>query len=158
MPTDPRVYITVDVGMPENRKIVGLSDRAFRQIVELWCTCGELAHEGTISRAELHRSVAPRARRELLDSGIIAERPDGRIILDTTGLFGGWHRRRGRPHISDTVRFMVYRRDGWACRTCGSCDYLTLDHIYPWSLGGSDGPENLQTLCQSCNSRKGVHV
>jgi len=152
------MYITVDVGMPEHPLVVGLSSRAYVALITLWCTCGELAHEGTISRAELHQSVAPRARRELLASGIIAERPDGRVVLDTTGLFGGWHRRRGRPRISDTVRVMVFQRDGWVCRVCGSRDLLTLDHIYPWSLGGSDGPENLQTLCQSCNSRKGVHV
>ena len=31
-------------------------------------------------------------------------------------------------------------------------------HIIPWSLGGEDTMENLQTMCRSCNSRKGNRV
>lgn len=65
---------------------------------------------------------------------------------------------RARRHISRTVRLSVYDRDGWACLHCASTDDLSLDHIHPYSMGGSDSPENLQTLCRSCNSRKGVRV
>ena len=32
---------------------------------------------------------------------------------------------------------------------------LTVDHIEPKSLGGTDHPKNLQLLCQACNSTKG---
>jgi hypothetical protein len=63
-----------------------------------------------------------------------------------------------RAAIPNAVRQMVYRRDGYQCVTCGSGEYLTLDHIHPWSLGGSDDPSNLQTMCRSCNSRKGARV
>lgn len=52
----------------------------------------------------------------------------------------------------------VFARDGHACRHCGTGDRLTVDHIYPVSLGGGDEMENLQTLCHSCNSRKGARL
>ena len=63
-----------------------------------------------------------------------------------------------RLPIPTGVRFAVYSRDGWQCVHCGSSKRLTLDHIYPWSLGGSDDEGNLQTLCRPCNSSKGARV
>lgn len=65
---------------------------------------------------------------------------------------------RGRRYIPDSLRLAVYERDGWACLHCSSLDTLSLDHIYPHSLGGEDTFENLQTLCRPCNSRKGAKV
>lgn len=66
-----------------------------------------------------------------------------------------------RQRISASVRSAVYLRDGHKCVTCGTDENLSLDHTYPWSKGGSDTLENLQTMCQPCNSRKsdkvGVH-
>ncbi len=64
-------------------------------------------------------------------------------------------RRKKIPH---RVRALIYERDGGACVTCGSTDRLTLDHIKPFSHGGSDEPDNLQTMCLPCNSRKGARV
>jgi thiol-disulfide isomerase/thioredoxin len=32
---------------------------------------------------------------------------------------------------------------------------LALDHVYPWSGGGYDGPRNWAPICKSCNSSKG---
>lgn len=63
-----------------------------------------------------------------------------------------------RPPIPDEVRQMVYTRDGFKCLHCGTSESLSLDHIYPYSLGGSDDPSNLQTLCRPCNSSKGARV
>jgi 5-methylcytosine-specific restriction endonuclease McrA len=37
---------------------------------------------------------------------------------------------------------------------CASYKRLCIDHKYPYSLGGSDEPDNLQTLCWECNSKK----
>lgn len=56
-----------------------------------------------------------------------------------------------REPISDIVRIGVKTRDGWACVWCKSRHRPVLDHIVPWSAGGSDHPTNLRTLCWTCN-------
>ena len=40
------------------------------------------------------------------------------------------------------------------CIFCGSTDKLTVDHIKPRKLGGTNELDNLQCLCLSCNSSK----
>lgn len=37
------------------------------------------------------------------------------------------------------------------CEMCGSTDRLELHHIKPIALGGTNRPENLQTLCHDCH-------
>lgn len=59
-----------------------------------------------------------------------------------------------RPPISDRVRQEVYQRDGWKCRGCGRTTDLTVDHIWPYSRGGTNALDNLQTLCSYCNVSK----
>lgn len=54
---------------------------------------------------------------------------------------------------TNDVRAVILKRDG-KCLQCGSTEDLTLDHIIPRSVGGTDDPENLQTLCRRCNSGK----
>lgn len=66
--------------------------------------------------------------------------------------------RKYRPVIPAPVRTAVYDRDGWRCRQCGASDPLSLDHIFPYSRGGTDAMENLQTLCRPCNSSKGAKI
>jgi 5-methylcytosine-specific restriction endonuclease McrA len=50
----------------------------------------------------------------------------------------------------------IFERDNFTCLHCGTNENLTIDHIVPWVKGGGNEMGNLQTLCQSCNSRKGV--
>lgn len=49
----------------------------------------------------------------------------------------------------------VLARDGLKCVHCGATEHLHVDHIEPWSMGGKTELENLQTLCLSCNVKKG---
>lgn len=67
-------------------------------------------------------------------------------------------RRRGykTKSVSKSVRATVYDRDGGACKTCGATDDLSVDHIVPQRRGGTHALDNLQTLCRSCNARKGT--
>lgn len=53
---------------------------------------------------------------------------------------------RSREPISKKLRKAVYERDHYRCVECGATDHLSLDHIIPWSLGGEDTMENLQTM------------
>ena len=57
--------------------------------------------------------------------------------------------------IPGNLRTQIYERDEYCCVKCGSRKSLAIDHIKPFSLGGENTLENLQTLCRSCNSRKG---
>lgn len=60
-----------------------------------------------------------------------------------------------RGNVSNKMRFAIYSRDGYRCCKCGkTTDDLEIDHIYPISKGGKSVPENLQTLCHSCNYKK----
>lgn len=59
-----------------------------------------------------------------------------------------------REPISPLVRSLVYRRDGHKCRLCPRDWNLCLDHVVPWSAGGSDRTDNLRTLCWDCNRER----
>lgn len=55
--------------------------------------------------------------------------------------------------VTKRTRFEVLRRDGHTCRYCGATApdaTLTVDHVLPVALGGTDGPENLVTACRDC--------
>lgn len=51
------------------------------------------------------------------------------------------------------LREFVIARDK-VCQWCGSSNDLVADHIVSRRNGGAHHPDNLQALCQSCNSRK----
>lgn len=51
---------------------------------------------------------------------------------------------------------IVFARDGNKCVQCNTKHLLSVDHIIPVVKGGGNNIENLQTLCKSCNSRKGL--
>lgn len=59
--------------------------------------------------------------------------------------------------ISKRTRFEVMRRDGNRCIYCGATakeTQLTIDHVIPIALGGTDDLTNLVTACTPCNSGK----
>lgn len=63
-----------------------------------------------------------------------------------------------KARIPRSLRTAVFERDAYRCQHCGGWKDLRVDHIHPESLGGTLDMENLQTLCQSCNSRKGNRI
>lgn len=59
--------------------------------------------------------------------------------------------------ISQRLRFEIFRRDNHACRYCGATApnaKLTVDHVIPRTLGGTDDPSNLVAACSGCNAGK----
>lgn len=59
--------------------------------------------------------------------------------------------------ISRRLRYEILRRDGHTCRYCGATPpdvKLTVDHVVPVALGGTDEPTNLVSACAECNAGK----
>lgn len=57
--------------------------------------------------------------------------------------------------VSKRTRFEVLRRDGFTCRYCrNDSNPLTVDHVVPVALGGTDTPDNLVACCRDCNTGK----
>jgi 5-methylcytosine-specific restriction endonuclease McrA len=49
----------------------------------------------------------------------------------------------------------------YTCLHCGKREpeiKLTVDHVIPLSVGGTNSIDNIQPLCQSCNSSKGITI
>jgi len=56
----------------------------------------------------------------------------------------------------------VKAKQHYRCASCQQTEYqcgpLTKDHIIPLRLGGTDSISNIQALCKSCNSSKGIRI
>lgn len=66
----------------------------------------------------------------------------------------------GRVSLSKKKRYEILARDNFRCRYCGaSADsgaVLHVDHVVPFSRGGSDSDSNLVASCEDCNLGKGA--
>lgn len=63
--------------------------------------------------------------------------------------------------VTKRTRYEVLRRDNHTCRYCGASApdaKLTVDHVTPLALGGTDDPSNLVAACQDCNFGKASTV
>jgi HNH endonuclease len=68
--------------------------------------------------------------------------------------------RHGYPRtVPNRVAHAVWLRDNGRCVICGSTENLHLDHIIPYSRGGSStDPNNIQLLCGKHNLEKGDRI
>jgi hypothetical protein len=68
-------------------------------------------------------------------------------------------RTQGMNWIRPSKRLAIYLRDGLACGYCHATieqgARLTLDHLVPYSKGGTNDATNLVTACGRCNSSRG---
>ena len=68
--------------MPENPKVVGLSDAAFRAYIEAICWCSRQEEDGRIPDAALRRLAAPKSIRELVGAGLLIKHDGEHEIHD----------------------------------------------------------------------------
>lgn len=66
---------------------------------------------------------------------------------------------QGSKWIRPEKRAKIYADDSHTCQYCGKSIHtdailLTLDHVVPCELGGTNEATNLVTACLSCNSAK----
>lgn len=68
------------------------------------------------------------------------------------------------PSNWDQIRKQVYKRDDYTCQRCYSKggpygnNILHCAHIISKSEGGSDDPENLETVCEECHIEEHPHL
>ena len=97
-----------------------------------------------------HDSTEPDAQEDLASIDLAKEQVEtGRTV------------QRDTRDIPLGMRFKVLSRDRFKCVLCGDSPatnlgcVLHVDHILPWSKGGATAPENLRSLCKSCNLGRG---
>lgn len=84
MTRDERTYIKLHDGMPEHPKIEGLTDAAFRGLIDLWCWCSRNLTDGKVANAVWTKRASSKVRRELLAAGLVHEADDGVQMHDYT--------------------------------------------------------------------------
>ncbi len=102
----------------------------------------------TQTRLPIASELHPIRRRPIAKSSSLATQSRSRTS-------GGYK----REAISKTLRWDILNRDNFRCVKCGAKGdeaQLEVDHKTPVSLGGTNHPSNLQTLCRNCNRGKGA--
>lgn len=92
MTKDTRTYIRVHDGMPDHPKVAGLSDRAFRLLVELWAYCSRQLTDGVVPPV-VARKRGGRALTELMAAGLVRDHEKGYECHDYLG------HQRSKAHV-----------------------------------------------------------
>ena len=82
MSGDYRLFIKIHNGFPEHPKTGGLSDRAFRNLIELWCYCSRNLTDGIVTKPQAKKILTTKSSRELIDAGYMAEHADSYEMVD----------------------------------------------------------------------------
>lgn len=106
---------------------------------------------GCIPTWKLHQAVNTREA-----ASKIPPPPDAVLKAARARTLPTVHTPRG-VNVPSELREMVLSRDGHKCLRCGAAEDLTIDHIFPQTIGGTHAITNLRTLCRSCNSARPVH-
>jgi hypothetical protein len=77
-------YIRIDRMMPRHPKVFGLTDKAFRTIIEIWCYCSEQHTDGTVEGKFARRAWRRAALLELEKAGLLEAHGDDWYAHDYT--------------------------------------------------------------------------
>ena len=151
------LYLNAD--LLNDPRIGLLTPRAFRAWIAAICYTAEHDTLGTFPRAMARRlGATPSVVRQLIERGLWAEDGDSYLLEDYDQL----HKivsREPRPWID---RDAVLKRHGLVCGICGedikAGDAIHIDHIVPFSKGGTSEIDNLQPTHAVCNMRKGARA
>ncbi len=98
--------------------------------------------------------MSSRAKREILNQEIPRFARNDTDTRNDTDVRGD----RKTRYISRETKLKVYKRDEGRCsyvslegKRCGERNFLELDHVHPWGLGGDSTTENLRLLCRPHN-------
>jgi hypothetical protein len=97
------------------------------------------------------------AERQRMASEVIVKNRDGDILRVEPALSSKelLELTRDQRSIPPDLRTRVMKRDLGTCRYCYRPDGpMELDHVRPWSKGGSTSLENLVVACRPCNQKK----
>lgn len=148
-------------GLKKTRNLNISDEQLFENLVSIWLKLGrqpryqDLARAGSLYSAGTYENRFGSWRQGLealvgwanRDAAPLSDDP---MIPRVT--------RRGPRNINWRLRAQVLMRDGARCQLCGaearSGALLHVDHIIPWSKGGSTTLENLRVLCSMCNIGK----
>jgi len=75
-------WIKLDDTLPNNPKILPLSDKAFRLYIEGLCYANQYLTDGFLAKAAVNRLDSGNAYQELLDAGLWIEAEEGAQIHD----------------------------------------------------------------------------
>ena len=101
-----------------------------------------------IEKQEEKRAYKQRYKTEHRDKYLEQKRSDSR------------NRRAAKRAAGGTIKACEWRElcnmYGNVCLCCGEAKSLTLDHVLPIAVGGTNTIHNAQPLCAMCNSVKGA--
>lgn len=149
-------WVQIDDSFHSHPKVTLAGNAAVGLYVRLMAWAAQHKVVSLTVPADLVRAYGTPVQAERLVGAGLMTRVEGGFVLSREACRirqDGW-----RPAIPADVRRAVFERDGARCVACFAVEDLTLDHIFPWSLGGPDTVANLRVLCRSCNSSKGASV
>lgn len=160
-------WFKLDEGLWSDPKITEISNDALALHICGVSYSAQYATSGTLTSAVVERiarfrQIATSVSDELVNAQLW-ERIEGGYRIRDWGKFRPITPASERHPVrsaweamASAFRPIIFRRDEYRCRLCGSSEDLEVDHIIPIARGGLNRSDNLQTLCRTCNRSKGA--